>query len=340
MKFSLILPVYNVEKYLDKCMESIMEQTYSDFEVILVNDGSKDNSLSLCQDYANLDERVKVINKENGGVSSARNEGIKQATGEWIVFIDPDDWIESQCIEKCAQLIEKNDTDMLCYNAIKAFETNNKFVKLSPIEPNWYEIEGIEKNELMYSLAVSSYRKHFYAGELIRAVWGKALKRDIIVKNRIEFDKQLSHGEDCVFLMEYLLHCKKISLANEYLYYYRIREGSAVNTGPKNFGEIYSYQFFRISKLINENVKDKEKENVLLACKLGCVRGLINGLDSHKGIVEQLRELKMYINSDWFQSGKYSLKNHIKLHKREELACFLLYYKIYLGVLLVYRKRK
>lgn len=339
MKFSLILPVYNVEKYIDKCMNTILEQTYSDFEVILVNDGSKDNSLSICRQYEKLDNRIKVIDKNNGGVSSARNEGMKQAIGEWIIFIDPDDWIDNQCLKKCAELIENQSVDMVCYNAIKVYENNlQEYCPMRSIEPDLYVIGEGEKKELFYSLAVSSYRNHFYAGELVRAVWGKTLKRDLIIENDLKFDTSLSHGEDCVFLMEYLHVSKKILLSNEYLYYYRIRSGSAVTSGPKDKEKVYSYQFKRIAELIKKDGYDREAESVLLACKLGCARQYIRGIEKSEGLVSSLKKYNAFINMDCFKYGKVMIKNNLGLHKREIIANIFLYYKMNLLVFLMYWK--
>ena len=109
MKVSVIIPVYNVEKYLPRCIKSVLDQTYQDLEIILVDDGTKDNSGIMCDEYATKDNRIRVIHKENGGLSSARNSGIEIATGDAVFFLDSDDYLSTECIEKMVYLMEEND---------------------------------------------------------------------------------------------------------------------------------------------------------------------------------------------------------------------------------------
>lgn len=116
IKISIIVPVYNTEKYLHKCVDSILAQTFPDFEILLVNDGSTDSSRQICESYANKDSRIKVFNKENEGVSSARNVGIENAKGEWITFVDSDDWINERTLEVAIKQAMCNDADICCYD--------------------------------------------------------------------------------------------------------------------------------------------------------------------------------------------------------------------------------
>ena len=118
-KVSIIVPVYNIENYIRVCVESILAQTYESFELILVDDGSKDNSGILCDEYAAIDSRVKVIHKENGGVSSARNTGLQQAKGKWIMYVDGDDWIEPDMIESLIETAKATEADLVFGDFIK-----------------------------------------------------------------------------------------------------------------------------------------------------------------------------------------------------------------------------
>ena len=104
---SVIVPVYNAEKYISKCIDSILSQTFKDFELILINDGSTDNSDLICDKYASIDNRVKVFHKKNGGAGSARNLGIQKASGDWVMFVDSDDWIEPECLDICSKKLRK-----------------------------------------------------------------------------------------------------------------------------------------------------------------------------------------------------------------------------------------
>lgn len=112
IKISVIVPVYNVEKYIRQCLESIINQTYKNLEIIIVNDGTRDNSMKIVEEYLS-DERIRVINKENGGISSARNRGIEEATGEYVSFVDSDDWLEIDLYERIVQILEGNKVDII-----------------------------------------------------------------------------------------------------------------------------------------------------------------------------------------------------------------------------------
>ena len=127
-KLSVIVPVYNVEQYIHKCVDSILSQTYADFELVLVNDGSPDNCGKICDEYASKDNRVKVIHKKNGGVSEARNVGLDVATGEYISFIDPDDWIDKDMYEQTIGYMDDNDLDIVCFD-VEEVRTNKSFVR-------------------------------------------------------------------------------------------------------------------------------------------------------------------------------------------------------------------
>lgn len=127
MKISVIVPVYNVEKYLDRCVSSIVNQTYKNLEIILIDDGSADTSPALCDNWAHHDDRIRVIHKNNGGVSSARNAGLQSATGDFITFVDSDDWIELDMIDKLFSLITENNAQISCigFNSVSSYDIDN-----------------------------------------------------------------------------------------------------------------------------------------------------------------------------------------------------------------------
>lgn len=123
---SVVVPIYNVAEYLPKCIESILAQTYPDYELILVNDGSKDNSPEIAEEYAKKDPRIKVIHKPNGGLSDARNEGMKYATGKYVSFIDSDDFIEPDMLEKCVNAMHADDADMVIFDYYQYYQATGK----------------------------------------------------------------------------------------------------------------------------------------------------------------------------------------------------------------------
>lgn len=166
-KLSVIVPVYNVEQYIHKCVDSILSQTFADFELILVNDGSPDNCGKICDEYASKDNRVKVIHKKNGGVSEARNVGLDVATGEYISFIDPDDWIDKDMYEQTIGYMAVNDLDIVCFD-VEEVRTNKSFVR--------YKYDGdksFTSHEALYEILIDGidnspcnkiYKKYTWEG--------------------------------------------------------------------------------------------------------------------------------------------------------------------------------
>ena len=210
---SVIIPVYRVEKYLERCLDSVIGNTYQELEVICVNDGSPDGSLKILEKYAAKDQRIIIIDKKNEGVSAARNDGVKAAHGSWISFIDSDDWIHPQFFEILIDLAEKTDADIVIGNHLRAKE----------FDPP----ETIDMNQVKY---VRADLNMIYRNRNMKSfVWGKLYKADILEGHR--FDTQIAYGEDSLFNAE--IYCEpkelKIISTDEILYYYNNRENSVVN---------------------------------------------------------------------------------------------------------------
>lgn len=198
-KISVIVPVYKAEKYLHRCIDSILAQTFIDFELLLINDGSPDNSGAICDEYARKDSRISVFHKENGGVSSARNLGLDNAKGEWIAFVDADDWLKCKYLEKLAKQL---DADMIKCD----IEPTSNISSHKITENNKYDVKQfIEKKG-----------KEFIA----RCVYATLFKTNIIREFNIHFNKQIRYGEDMIFNLQYLYHCQDIRLTNYTGYVY------------------------------------------------------------------------------------------------------------------------
>lgn len=219
MKYSIILPIYNVEKYLSPCIESILAQTCKDYEIILVDDGSKDSSGKICDEYASKYEFIKVIHKPNGGLSDARNVGLKAAAGEYIFFIDSDDYLlDNKVLERFEKMTVSNP-DVVSFGSIKWFESDGSV--------------SIYANNL--SVSTESNRVSDIYLELIdrdaysNSAWSKIIKRSILVDNNIEFEKGLL-GEDNDWFYKVVSHVQTLELINEPLYGYRQRAGSITKT--------------------------------------------------------------------------------------------------------------
>ncbi len=215
-KVSLIVPVYNVEKYLPKCISSILSQIYENFELLLIDDGSTDHSGKLCDLYAQKDGRIKVFHKINEGASKARNLGIKYATGEYIAFIDSDDWIESNYLDILIK--ESYNTDIIFFPAKMLYEENSETIYI-PKVINEQNRENVE-DSILYLYKNNQKFQYFVF------TWNKLFKKEIIEKNNIKFNEIIIHKEDELFTLEYCRYVNKIKTITTPIYNYRIRQTS------------------------------------------------------------------------------------------------------------------
>lgn len=197
---TIIVPVYKAEKYLHRCIDSILVQSYADFELLLINDGSPDNSGTICDEYATKDTRVRVFHKKNGGVSSARNLGLDNARGEWVTFVDSDDWVEESYLE---DLIANSDADFVL----------SGFIGI----PNG---EKILADDLLYErISIKDFIMR-HQNDLLRGPWGDLLKLSLIKNNSIRFDTRIRYGEDTVFNYQYLYYCNRVRTISSCNYNY------------------------------------------------------------------------------------------------------------------------
>ena len=233
-QISIIVPVYKVKDYLCQCIDSILEQTFCDFELILVDDGSPDNSGMICDEYSRKDSRVRVIHKENGGVSSARNAGIEAAQGEYIAFVDADDWLAEDFLEKAVTACREKELDLYMTGSIQftAEDEQPSFVIGATYQGSTRDITG----EQMCDLLEKSYGS---------SCWGKLIKRDCIGKLR--FDTSMSFGEDLKFVLALLDQPVRFMALPEAGYYYRCTPDSATKSTNRqkidNLTEVYRRMF-------------------------------------------------------------------------------------------------
>lgn len=276
---TIIIPIYNVDKYLKKTMESIINQSYKNIEILLINDGSTDNSGKICDIYAKKDNRIKVFHQENKGVSSARNLGINNAKGEYIVFVDGDDYVSSKYISSLYECITKNEADMAVQMYVNYYSDNRMIRNIKEdINAN---ISGVE----------------FIDFEILEGrdttVYVKIYLKSIIDKFKIRFNENISNLEDMLFLFYYSSHCNKVNYTSTVNYYRIIRKDGVAFSGfnekkltalkvfdiiDKELKE-YKNNLFIIKNMINkfntilyfyaeiifENVDDKELKKSLLS---------------------------------------------------------------------------
>lgn len=234
-KVSVIVPVYKAEKYLRQCIESILAQTFIDWECILVDDGSPDRSGTICDEYAARDARIRVIHKENGGVSSARNMALGRMTGMWLTFVDSDDCLYPNALQRWVEVAEQNNLDLIqCHF--------NREYKEGQVEGNATEV-----------LTAAHYAD---SENYLTCVWGTIFKTTIVKEHALRFDDNLKLGEDQIFLLNYMQLCTRIQRIGDVLYFYRNNEQSAVNN-PKPEYEMASVRAFKELKRTNPIAKKR-----------------------------------------------------------------------------------
>ena len=200
-KISIIIPVYNAAPYLSKCIESATNQTYSDIKIILINDGSKDNSLEICQGYAAKDGRIKIIDIPNGGVSNARNLGIESAAGDYLMFVDADDWLSEDTLEKCSTYL--NEYDIIRFSAYAVYPDRTRKYKLGR------------------SSDIKKVLSDIISRKTIVACWGGLFRKNLFTDPDIRFDTSLNIGEDWLMTTRLTLRCRNITmLPDSFCYFY------------------------------------------------------------------------------------------------------------------------
>lgn len=241
-KISIIVPVYNAEKYLHRCVDSILAQTLTDWECILVDDGSPDGSGAICDAYAQKDDRIKVVHKENGGVSSARNVALDGVRGTWLTFADSDDALYPNAFQKLIDVAEQNHLDLIQCHFNREYE------------------EGQVAAAATDALTASQYAA---SEKYLTCVWGALFKTAIVKAHSLRFDTTVRLGEDQIFLLNYMQHCSRAQRIGDVLYFYRDNESSAVNN-PKPEYEIASVKAFKVLKH-NNSIAQKRCDAMLLS---------------------------------------------------------------------------
>lgn len=218
--FSIILPVYNVEQYLPRCLDSIVKQNYNNLEIIIVNDGSTDTSGHICDQYALKDNRIQVMHQQNAGVSAARNAGLDLASGDYVSFVDPDDWIEADMYQNIESHLSQGDIDILRFNAYRKGEILNPLPFQGKYSGKQYQ------NEVVLPFIGAS---HYGAMFILGVLWLHVYKRDIIQKHHIRFNTDLRRCEDRLFTVTALLHANNIFFASDIPYHYEVYNDSLSN---------------------------------------------------------------------------------------------------------------
>lgn len=224
MKYSIIVPIYKVELYLDECINSVLNQSYEDFELILVDDGSPDKCPQICDDYASKDDRIKVVHKKNGGLVSARKAGLEMASGDYILCLDGDDTIEQVCLKNIEEILNVWHADVVAFGSYRCCESVKKEYSLTTYRIGFYDRTQLER-EIFPVLISDRCGKRFPA-----TVWGKAIKRELCIQFQNDVDSRISMGEDIACIYPLMSHIKSLYISEKCFYNYRIIKTSMTRT--------------------------------------------------------------------------------------------------------------
>ena len=263
---SVIVPVYNIENYIAQTVQSILAQTYPHLEILLIDDGSVDKSGEICDAFAKQDERVRVIHKTNGGVSRARNEGLRLAKGEWIAFADGDDILHPTMYEKLAAQMQTGADISFCrfrrtYADGSALDFHEK--RLGALAQTPWDISLIVKDNHF------TLKDKFFVNNIYGSVWRSLFKREWIEKYALRFFEDVSIKEDRLFMLAYLTHCERAGMVDEYLYDYRTeRTGSALTVLANESDKLYrigqeNMRYFKAIVAQNAHYTEQEKQTLI-----------------------------------------------------------------------------
>lgn len=283
MKISIIIPIFNADAFLDQCISSVLDQTFDDFELILINDGSTDQSGEICEKFAASDSRIKLYHKENGGVSSARNLGIENSIGEWITFVDSDDYLKPDYLKDFVSSWD-SDTDLFIQGLL-----NLKFEGTHEIGIHFNSNQTISKTEFLKNYNILPY----FFGPVC-----KLFRKSIIEKNNVRFDENKTLGEDTIFNLAYLNFCENdLRLINKDNYVCRNVEGSLTK-------QILSY---------------KQRKELFIDLKKHLVK-LSNKIENYHFYAAEL--FRALYTDKTVDNTQKELSNLMKKHKNELLTAW------------------
>lgn len=291
MKYSVVVPIYNADITLEKCINSILNQTYKNIELILINDGSTDKSREICEFYANKYSNIIFIDKKNEGVAKARNDGLLTCTGEYIYFIDPDDWLESDCFFKVNSLLNKNSIDILIFGYKKEFIfKNDLYYRVSFFSNSKIETKDKNRNEKITDI--------FEAG-LGLPVWNKVFNVNFLKKNQILFPI-LKRGQDMAFCCDAISVADNIEIIEECFYHYQDMHLTKTSKEDPNMYENHKIIWNKLVNIFFENTNDYVKNTYLVRMFLLWFAYTIpNNIIFQKNIsfFKKVGDLRQYLNS-------------------------------------------
>ena len=304
VKVSVIVPVYNAQDFIEDCIMSILNQTFKDIELILVDDGSKDNSLEICKQIANKDERIVVIHQENGGSSSAKNTGIKIAKGDYIAFCDSDDTIDETYIENLYEGVLLHNADVCVGNVAFTRVIGSEVVSRRTVEmtKGFFSLKEYMK-----------YYPKYMPNAVMGAPWNKLYRKDIITENSLCFNTKVKNNEDTHFNFQFFAKCDTVYVSDSPFYNYMDRAGvsSASKGFIPNIFDIYVMTYNKAIKFLKET--DTYNENIsfqnqyFIGLVIGAINGIING-NNKLSFIEKIKQIKNICNNENVRNALKTVK--------------------------------
>lgn len=316
-KVSIIIPIYNVEKFLPKCLESVIGQTYADLEIICVDDGTPDKSAAVILSYAEKDGRIKLISQKNQGLSGARNTGIAAATGDYVIFLDGDDWLDCEAVAAAVATAEKNSADVVMWSYVREFPEHSA-EKIIFGEDKLFDEEGSRKlHRRMAGLLGEETSNPGDADSLVTA-WGKLYRADIIKENELQFvDTKIIGTEDALFNLQLFGFVKRAYFINRPFNHYRKDNRTSLTRSYKarlfsQWNELYD----RMESYIAENELGEEFEAALSNRICFSMIGLgLTELLNPEGHRARIRNIKKFISTERYKKayGRLNMK-YLPIH--------------------------
>ena len=323
---SIIVPVYNVSCYLKKCLNSIISQTHTYLQIICVNDGSSDSSTQILDEYVQRDSRILVIHKENEGVSLARNTGLEVATGDYVMFVDGDDWIEPDTCAVALDAINQYHAVVVMWSYVR--ELANEFRKKKILEYDTYFNQSSVKEKL-YRRMIGMYGEelsHPENADALCTVWGKLYKREVIEKNGIRFFdiRQIGSYEDGLFNLDVFAKASSAVFINRHLYHYRKDNSTSITSAynaemPKQWDKLFDI----LRAHIDDNGLDASFRIALNNRIVFSLIALgINATEKHDGAIHTIRQIKQLIQAERYQNAIAQFDAHyLPVHWKLFFGC-------------------
>lgn len=296
---SIIVPVYNVEKYLRQCLDSLIGQTYPDIEIILVDDGSKDNCGTICDEYQKNDPRIKTIHKPNGGLTSAWTEGLKHTSEDanYVLFVDSDDWISLDFVKEMMHAVIEHNVDIVITHYTKA-RGDQKDKEKFAVSPGFYTKEKIEKEIYPVFLNMGGFEKR---GVPITR-WAKLFRKSLVVDNLIYIDSKTSYAEDLNICFPAMLDAKSMYLidTDQCQYYYRINPDSMLHKYNKTMYTSLLHVHKALLQVCDDKKHPELKSQVYADCVAASVQYFKNELVNPDGIRSGISNISKYIDNSLF----------------------------------------